>query len=208
MKRLFRFGLYVLALILTVIVVCNFWIIIATENLVYDQIDEIPYNRVALVLGTSNKLISGDTNYFFFQRIHIAAELYKAGKVQHILVSGSNSSKYYNEPQMMKNALEDEGVPATSIEMDYEGNRTLNSIMRSKNIFGQEKITIVTQLFHSYRALFIGKTYQMDVVAMVPRELPVQKTVKVMLRELLARPVAIWDLFVSNKMAQENIISD
>ena len=96
----------------------------------------------------------------------------------------------------MRKALVKEGVPESAITLDYAGLRTLDSVVRSKMIFGQEKITIITQPFHSYRALFISRYYDIDAVAMVTEEPGLDQSVKVYLREYLARTKAVLDLYI------------
>jgi SanA protein len=125
-----------------------------------------------------------------------AAELFAMGKIDHFIVSGDNRSMYYNEPMEMRKALLKKGVPASAITLDYAGLRTLDSIIRCKQIFGQEKITVITQSFHSYRALFISEFYDMDAVAMVADEPNFENSIKVRLREYLARPRAVLDLYI------------
>ena len=95
----------------------------------------------------------------------------------------------------MRKALMNKGVPATAITLDYAGLRTLDSIIRCKTIFGQNKITIITQPFHSYRALFISHYYDVDAVAMVAEEPEFENSVKVRVREYFARPKAVLDLY-------------
>src|SRR5690606_8845379 len=151
---------------------------------------------MALVLGTSHKTVSGKPNPFFEERMETAAKLFETGKIDHFIVSGDNRSRYYNEPLEMRKALMKKGVPGSAITLDYAGLRTLDSIVRCKQIFGQEKITIITQPFHSYRALFISDYYNLDAVAMVTEEANFENSFKVRLREYAARMVAVLDLFV------------
>ena len=125
-----------------------------------------------------------------------AARLYALGKVGHIIVSGDNRTKFYNEPMEMKKALIKLGVPESAITLDYAGLRTLDSVVRSKEIFGQDHITIITQPFHSYRALFISKYYNIDAVALVALEPVDEPAVSVYVREYFARAKAILDLYV------------
>jgi SanA protein len=96
----------------------------------------------------------------------------------------------------MRKALVKMGVPPTAITLDYAGLRTLDSIIRCKQIFGQDKITIITQPFHSYRALFISDYYDIDAVAMVAGEPDFENSVKVRVREYFARTKAVLDLYV------------
>jgi SanA protein len=135
--------------------VCNVWIVTSTEDKVYSDLNKLPDHRVALVLGTSHRSVGGGPNPFFQNRIKTAADLYRKGKIDHFILSGDNRTKFYNEPIEMQKALIKEGVPASAITLDFAGLRTLDSVVRSKAIFGQSRITIITQSFHSYRALFI-----------------------------------------------------
>lgn len=134
------------------------------EGRVYNSVKEIPYNRVGLVLGTSPYTVTGHNNYFFTTRINAAAELYKAGKVKKLIVSGDNHTKEYDEPTAMRRALIKKGVPASAIVMDYAGLRTLDSVVRAKEVFGQDKLTIISQRFHNERAICLARHYGIDAV--------------------------------------------
>ncbi|MDH4090033.1 MAG: YdcF family protein [Cyclobacteriaceae bacterium] len=181
---------------LLLIVTSNAWIVWSTADKVFSDQSLLPDHRVALVLGTSNKTVSGGANPYFEKRMETAAKLYEMGKIDHIIVSGDNRSRYYNEPMEMQKALIKLGVPASVITLDFAGLRTLDSIVRCKEIFGQHRITIITQSFHSYRALFISKYYDIEAVAMVTDETDVEYSFKVRLREYFARTKAILDLYL------------
>lgn len=196
MRWLKRFVLSAILMLVLIISACNIWIVKSTQDKVYSDISLLPEHRIGLVLGTSHRLAGGAPNPFFQNRIQMAATLYEMGKVDHFILSGDNSSRYYNEPGEMKKALIKKGVPASAITLDYAGLRTLDSIVRSKKIFGQNRITIITQPFHSYRALFISRYYDMDAVAMVADDAGPDQTLKVRLREYLARTKAVLDLYV------------
>lgn len=175
---------------------CNVWIVSSTADRVYTDINQLPDHRIALVLGTSHKVAGGGANPFFEKRMQTAAELYKKGKIDHFILSGDNSSKFYNEPVAMRKALMKLGVPDSAITLDFAGLRTLDSVVRSYHVFGQNKITIITQPFHSHRALFISQYYKIDAVAMVTDEPDFEYSFKVRLREYLARTKAVLDLYV------------
>lgn len=196
MRWLKRFVLWGGFLLLVIIIASNIWIVESTEDRVYSDLNMLPDHRIALVLGTSYRSVGGGPNPFFQKRIEMAATLYSMGKIDHFILSGDNSTKYYNEPLEMQKALVKKGVPESAITLDYAGLRTLDSVVRSKKIFGQDKITIITQPFHSYRALFISRYYNMDAVAMVADEPSLDGTFKVRLREYLARTKAVLDLYV------------
>ncbi len=196
MRWLKRVFFWLTALFVIVLIASNVWIVNSTEDRVYSDLSKLPNHRIALVLGTSYRSVGGGPNPFFEYRIAMAAELYRLGKIDHFILSGDNSTKFYNEPAEMRKALIREGVPATAITLDYAGLRTLDSVVRSKAIFGQDKITIITQTFHSYRALFISEYYDIDAVAMVAEDPELDRTFKVRIREYLARTKAVLDLYV------------
>lgn len=196
MRWLKRFLLAIILALALVVSACNIWIVKSTEGSVYSDLTLLPDHRIALVLGTSHRSVGGGPNPFFQNRIEMAATLYSMGKIDHFILSGDNSSRYYNEPLEMKKALIRKGVPDSVITLDYAGLRTLDSVVRSKKIFGQNKITIITQPFHSYRALFISRYYDMDAVAMVADDPRLDQTFRVRLREYLARTKAVLDLYI------------
>jgi len=196
MRWLKKITLIFLSFFFAFLILCNVWIVTATEHKVYSDMNKLPDHRIALVLGTSHKTVDGEANPFFEKRMDTAAELYRMGKIDNFILSGDNRSRYYNEPVAMRKALIKRGVPASVITLDFAGLRTLDSIVRCKEIFGQAKITVITQSFHSYRALFISDFYEMDAVAMVADEPDLEDSFRVRLREYVARMKAVLDLYV------------
>lgn len=178
------------------ILLANTWVVMSTRQRVYEDAAGLSMQPVALVLGTSRRLVNGSPNPYFHNRIRTAAHLFAEGKVKHLILSGDNRSRYYNEPVEMKKALVALGVPDSAITLDYAGLRTLDSVVRSKEVFGQKRITIITQPFHCYRALFISDYYDIDAVAVEARDTAVEGSVKVHVREYLARAMAVLDLYV------------
>ena len=112
------------------------WINFKTNDLVFNKVDAIPKNKVGLILGTGKYAASGNINLFYKYRVDAAVKLFKAGKIEYILVSGDNSRKDYDEPTDFKLDLIAEGIPEDRIYLDYAGFRTLDSIVRAKEIFG------------------------------------------------------------------------
>lgn len=186
------------AILLLIIVITNIWVIKSTQGRVYSSLDEVPHNKVALVLGTSSRLVNGDPNPFFVNRMSRAAELYNKHKVEHFILSGDNRTRYYNEPETMRGALIALGVPDSVITLDFAGLRTFDSIVRSREIFGQDSLTIITQPFHSYRALFISDRVQVKAVAIVANEPKTENALSVYFREYFARTKAVLDLYLLN----------
>jgi SanA protein len=123
----------------------------------YADLASIPKRDVGLVLGCSRFLPDGRRNRFFDNRIRAASDLYRAGKIDYLVVSGDNHIRGYDEPTDMKESLIEAGVPPERIYCDYAGFRTMDSIVRARKIFGQTAITVISQEFHNQRAIFIAR---------------------------------------------------
>lgn len=167
---------------------CYLVVELYANSRVYDNVKDIPHRRVGLVLGTNPKVASGYTNYYFKYRMDAAAQLYKAGKVDYLLVSGDNHIKAYDEPTAMRDALVERGIPESRIVLDYAGFRTLDSIIRANEVFCQESFTVISQPFHNKRSVFIGKLNGIDIVGYNAQDVVRRKAwYKQMLREALSR---------------------
>ena len=171
-----------------------------TRDRIYVSVDAIPTHDVALVLGTSKATRAGNTNLHFSQRIAAAAQMYRAGKVKHLLVSGDNHIRSYDEPSDMREALNAAGVPTNAITCDYAGFRTLDSVLRARSVFGLKRFVIVTEEFHCPRALWIARQHDLDAVAFAAPDVPMAGwSVRVKARESLARVLCALDLYVLNR---------
>jgi SanA protein len=171
----------------------------AAAGRIFRSVDAVPQNDVAMVLGTGKLTARGFLNLHFKQRIAAAAALYRAGKVRHLLVSGDNHIKSYDEPTDMRDALVAAGVPTNAITCDYAGFRTLDSVVRAESVFGLTHFTIVTEEFHCPRALWIARQHGLDVVAFAAPDLSVRWSARVKAREVLARAWCALDLYVLNR---------
>lgn len=193
-KKLIRLGFWVAITLFFFVLGTNIWVVQSTKDLIYDP-TLVPSKEVALVLGTSKRTVEGKPNRFFVERMETAALLHADKKIKHILVSGDNRTKYYNEPRDMLQALGDLNIPEEDISLDFAGLRTLDSVVRCKVVFGQEHITIVTQEFHCYRSLFIARYFGMEAVAVSADDGgPIGNSLAI--REVLARTIAVLDLYV------------
>lgn len=161
--------------------------------------ETLPYNKVGLLLGTSKYLSDGRINLYYQYRIDAALQLYKAGKIKYIVVSGDNSRVTYNEPQTMYEDLIRAGVDSTHIYLDYAGFRTFDSIIRLREIFGQSKATVISQQFHNERAVYIASRENMDVIAFNARDVNQNAGIKTQLREKLARVKVFADFIFHTK---------
>lgn len=166
-----------------------------SEEYVTQSISKLPNEKVGLVLGTSKSLRNGKDNPYFFNRIEAAEELFKSGKIKYIIVSGDNSTQNYNEPEDMQNELIARGIPKTKIFLDFAGLRTLDSVVRAKEIFGQTSFIIISQRFHNERAVFLAQKKGIEAYGYNAKDVDKEFGFKTNLREYFARVKVFWDLF-------------
>jgi len=174
---------------------CNIWIIVSTRSQIFYDVSSIHYNDDGLVLGAGKLIEKGRVNQHFVQRIDAAAALYRGGKVKRLILSGD---KGYDEPLEMKRALLQRGVPESALVLDNFGSRTLDSVVRARDVFKCARLTIVSERFHDSRALFLSHHFGIDAVAYAPGSLSVRWMIRPTLREYLARVKAVLDLYVLN----------
>ncbi|MEE3999311.1 ElyC/SanA/YdcF family protein [Tenacibaculum sp. FZY0031] len=184
-------------LIIASIYVSNKVIINHAEGKLFNSTENIPKNKVGLLLGTAKYLSDGRVNLYYQFRLNAIVELYKAKKIDFILVSGDNGSKGYDEPTDFKNDLIEAGIPEDTIFLDYAGFRTLDSVVRVKEVFGQTSITIISQQFHNERALYLANHFGVDAIGYNARGVSGKKAIKVQLREYLARVKVFVDILLN-----------
>lgn len=179
-----------------VIAICHWAVESASSQRLYSDASKIPGRKAALLLGCAKILENGRQNSYFHHRINAASELYRAGKCQYIIVSGDNSRKGYDEPTDMQEALIAKGVPEKRIYRDFAGFRTLDSVVRAKEIFGQDEIIIVSQPFHNKRAIFLASKNGIDAIGFNCREVTSFAGLKTKFRESLARVKMVLDVYL------------
>ena len=193
-KLIFKIFLTLIIVFIVSIITLNVIINVKSNKYIYNDIDKLPKNNVALVLGTSRYMRDGSANKFFYNRIDAAVELYENNKVDYILVSGDNRSVYYNEPAFMRFELLKRGVPAKDIYLDYAGFRTYDSVIRCKEVFGQNSFTIVSQKFHNQRAVYIALSNNIAAVAFNAQDVDMKTGFRIHIREIFARAKVFIDL--------------
>lgn len=198
-KNVFRFLLLAVVVLVAVVFVTDAWVNRSTRSQVYDDIQAIPHNKVGLVLGTSKVLKGGHINPYYQYRINAAITLFKAGKVDFLLVSGDNGREEYDETSAMQADLIAGGIPKEKIFMDYAGFRTLDSILRCKEVFGETRITVISQLFHNQRSVFIANHKGLVAVGFNARDLRVSSGFRTQIREKFARVKMLLDLALGKK---------
>jgi SanA protein len=187
------------ALAIVSVLALNEWIVRSTRAAVFTEIAALPQNDVALVLGTGKLLRgSGKINPHFRKRTEAAAALFHAGKVKHLLLSGDNHIAGYDEPTDMAEALMALNVPPSAMTLDYAGFRTLDSVVRARKVFGQSKITIVTDDFHVARAVYLARHEGLEAVAFSSVKVSTLFSARTRVREVGARVKAALDVYVLN----------
>lgn len=200
LKQTVRHLLLGIAAIAVAVVVFTVYVNIRVENaaegLVFDNVASVPRNRVALLLGTNPRNRRGGLNSYFTNRIKTAAELYHSGKVEYIIASGDNHTRLYDEPTAMRDSLVGRGVPADKIILDYAGFRTFDSVVRAKEVFGCDSLTIISQSDHNARALYIARNKGIEAVAVAaPLRAGRFVRTRLTLREWLARDKMMLDIW-------------
>ncbi len=161
---------------------------------------QAPAHRAAIVFG-AGLLRSGSPSPVLRDRIETAVELYKAGKVEKLLMSGDNRFLDYNEPGAMRSYAVQLGVPEEDIVLDYAGRRTYDTCYRARTIFGVEEAILVTQNFHMPRALYTCNNLGVQSVGVPADGLNLRRYRFYWgMREVLATTVAFWEIWVSRPL--------
>lgn len=198
-KKSFRLLLWtIIATVLTVLIViigCQIAVLNAAKGRLYADADKIPHREVGLLLGTNPKGRTGRPNQFFVRRIDAAVALYEAGKIDRIIISGARHDEDYDEPEAMRAELLRRGIPDSILVLDREGFRTINSVVRAKEVFKLDSFTIISQQFHNERTLFLTKHMGVDAIAYNAANTQSRRWKYLMiLRECLARVKAVIEV--------------
>lgn len=199
-RRFWKLCLALIIIITSTVLLSSHHIKKSAEGLTYQNVEDIPYNATGLVLGTSKRQRGGGLNIFFKNRMDATYDLYKNGKINFVIVSGDNSIVEYNETRDMKKYLVEMGIPEDCIVEDFAGFSTLDSVIRAKEVFGQDSITIISQDFHNERAIFIAKNHDIYAVGFNAKEVPKSYGTVTLSREYFARVKAILDIYVFHSM--------
>ena len=184
---------------LALMLICNQMVVNNAEGKVFSDIDSIKFNKVGLLLGTTPQArIDRITNYFFIYRIDAAEQLYKAGKIEKILISGDeNSLDGVNETECMRDSLVARGVPESAIILDGKGYRTICSVVNANKVFGLKSFTVISQKFHNERAIYQAEHLGLDVEniqAYNAQDPKSKRAYLILIREYFARVKMFLDL--------------
>lgn len=193
-KRLRIIFFCLVTVLLIIILSCYQLVSINAKGKTFNDVQNIPYNEIGLLLGTSPITSKGEHNYYFDERIEATAILYHSGKVKRIVASGGDYSRNggCNELIAMRDSLIKWGVPDNSISLDYQGTRTLHSIVKLKDM---GSITIISQKYHNERAIYLAEHYGLQAVAYNAATPNItKKKIRNISREFLARIKLFIDL--------------
>jgi SanA protein len=202
MRRVKKLSIIFLALLivgLLIIFICNHLVESAAKGKLYSDTAEIPYNKTGLILGTSKYIAGRYLNPYYQYRLEAAIALIRSGKVSYLLISGDNSRKDYSEPEDMKADLVSAGIDSSVIYLDYAGFRTFDSMVRLREVFGQDSVTVISQQFHNERALYIAGREQIAAIGFNAQDVQRSAGLRVRVREKLARVKVFLDYLVGEK---------
>ncbi|MFK7757131.1 MAG: vancomycin high temperature exclusion protein [Flavobacteriales bacterium] len=196
-KKLFKI-LIICGLAALLCVLLSDYLISREAKNCYNSISEVSPAKVGLVLGTSKYVRSGNVNQYYQYRLNATKQLYDAQKIKYVLVSGDNSTTSYDEPNTFKRDLIKMGIPAEKIILDYAGFRTLDSVVRAKEVFQENNFILISQPFHNERALFIASRKGINAKGYNAKDVTYRYGFKTQLREKFARVKTCIDLFILN----------
>lgn len=184
------------------VVVINYGIVsLNAAGRTFNDVADVPKHEYGLILATSPITPGGTRNLYFDMRIKSAVELYDAGKVARLIVSGGDYTQDVNnhygcdEPRMISDSLVSRGVPVDCITLDYEGTRTLNSIAKAKQVYALDSVVLVSQKYHNERAIWQADHYGLKVVGYNASHSPIfANQVRNISREFLARVKLMIDM--------------
>lgn len=163
---------------------------------VFDDPASIDSPQIALLLGTTPKLADGRANLYFEYRVAATLRLFETGKIARVIVSGDHSRDDYNEPEAFRARFLQAGIPDEKIHLDYAGFRTLDSVVRAKEVFGQSQVLIVSQRFHNERAIYLADHFGLRASAFNAQDIGGASGLKNLVRESLARVKVFIDLLL------------
>ena len=199
LKKTLQIAFLLISISLVATHFCNKIIVKHAKDKLYTDVNEVPYHKCGLLLGTGKFLRDNRINLYYTYRVTAAAELLKANKIKYLVISGDNSTKGYDEPTSMRADLIAAGIDSTRIFLDYAGFRTLDSVVRLKKVFGQDSVTIISQKFHNERALYLAEEENIVAVGYNAADVGVAFGRTTALRERLARVKLFLDQLLGTK---------
>lgn len=173
----------------------NIWVDVSASSYIHESMDDVPDRKVAIVPGC-RVYRDGTPTATLEDRLIAALELYRAGKVSRILVSGDHAAPEYDEVNAMWRWLEARHVPAKDVFLDHAGLRTLDTMARAAEVFGVDSAVVCTQRFHLPRSVFLARRQGIDAVGLVADRREYRKRYRNKAREFVAKSVSFMDSYV------------
>ena len=207
MNKVIRISIWIVVALtiicILLMLICNQIVVNNARGKASSDIDSIKYNKVGLLLGTTPQArITKVKNYLIIYRLDAAQRLYRAGKIEKILISGDEHSlDGVNEPVCMRDSFVARGIPASAIILDGKGYRTINSVVNASKVFGLKSYTIISQQFHNERAIYQAEHLGFDIENIQAYNAKMPKSRRAYLtsiREYFARVKLFIDLLTTN----------
>lgn len=197
-----RLGFITIISLLLLCVLASAYVAIATRQLRYQQVEQVPPTRIAIVFGAGVRP-DGRLSRMLADRVDGAIALYQQGRVQKLLMTGDNSRVDYDEVTAMRRYAEARGVAPADITLDYAGFRTYDSCYRARAIFGVTAAVLVTQRYHLPRAVYTCRMLGVEAVGLGTPDwetYPPVAIARYQLREVVSTIVALWQLHVTRPL--------
>ena len=212
MTRKKKIILWLLAIPLVIIVLllgCYGIVYLNASGRTYDNVDDVPAHEYGLLLATSPITPQGAHNFYFDNRIKATVELYRAGKIKKIIASGGNYSMDENgeftkygcdEPRAIRDSLMAKGIPSDAIILDYDGTRTIKSIVKAKDVYHLDSVILISQKYHNERTIWQADHYGLKAVGYNAAPSHIRRNrIKNTVREFFARVKLFIDLWFGKK---------
>ncbi|MFD2189284.1 SanA/YdcF family protein [Pistricoccus aurantiacus] len=178
------------------IVAANLWVLGSTRYQIRTSLAACVTQPLGIVFGTTQWNVQGGRNPHFEARMQAAAELLRRRRIQHLLLSGDNRTRYYNEPITMWRYLREHAVPDRSMTLDYAGFSTFDTLVRARKVFGVERAILITQDWHLPRALYIADVLGINAIGCAAPTRRAAGSWRLEAREWLARVGMLGDLYL------------
>ena len=174
----------------------NLWMLAKTQDRIEYDLMLCSTEPVGIVFGTSYWARGGGRNPHYVNRLEAASRLLRLQRVQHLLLSGDNHTRFYNEPISMWRDLRAANVREEDMTLDYAGFSTFDTLARAVKVFDISRTLLITQSWHLPRALFIADALGLDARGCAVPARPVAGGWQLRIREWLARVAAVGDIYL------------
>ena len=201
-RRVIRAALWVVIAVILALGMAYVVVSVNASGRTFDNVADVPRREYGLLLATSPITPQGGHNFYFDNRIRSAAELYHAGKVEKIIASGGDYTGMHggngcDEPKAIQDSLVAKGVPVENIILDYDGQRTIKSIVNAREKFALDSVTLISQQYHNERAIYQADFIGVDAIGYNAEPSPIRRNrIKNTVREIFARVKLFIDLLL------------